>query len=145
MESMEAPSTILVIFGITGDLSQRYLLSALSEIKKAGQLPKEFKIIGVSRRDVGIEQALGKYARELGGSTEIFQMDLDSLDDYKKLKVKLDQISASLNERPQVIFDLVIPPATVHRTITLLGEAGLNESEYKLLLEKPLGYGLGLV
>jgi glucose-6-phosphate 1-dehydrogenase len=50
METREAGPTILVIFGVTGDLSKRYLLPALTEIYKANQLPEEFEMIGVSRR-----------------------------------------------------------------------------------------------
>jgi glucose-6-phosphate 1-dehydrogenase len=46
------PPTILVVFGITGDLSHRYLLPALSEIATADKLPRDFKIIGVSRRPI---------------------------------------------------------------------------------------------
>jgi glucose-6-phosphate 1-dehydrogenase len=43
------PATILVIFGISGDLSHRYLLPALSEVINNKKLPEEFSIIGVSR------------------------------------------------------------------------------------------------
>ena len=40
----------IVVFGATGDLSQRKLLPALYERDKAGQVPAEAKIIGTSRR-----------------------------------------------------------------------------------------------
>jgi glucose-6-phosphate 1-dehydrogenase len=46
------PPTILVIFGITGDLSHRYLLPALAEVSRAEELPEDFKIIGISRREI---------------------------------------------------------------------------------------------
>jgi glucose-6-phosphate 1-dehydrogenase len=52
------PATILVIFGITGDLSHRYLLPALSEVISNKKLPEDFKIIGVSRRDIELKDVL---------------------------------------------------------------------------------------
>ena len=43
-------NTILVIFGITGDLSKRKLLPALYNLERAGLLPEGFRIVGVSRK-----------------------------------------------------------------------------------------------
>ena len=40
----------IVVFGATGDLSQRKLLPALYERDKAGQVPPDARIIGTSRR-----------------------------------------------------------------------------------------------
>jgi glucose-6-phosphate 1-dehydrogenase len=142
MNSENAPPTILVIFGITGDLSQRYLLNALSEIKKSGRLPEKFRIVGISRRDVNVEQTLAGHADELRDLTEIFQMDLESLDDYHRLKDHVDEVATRLGESSQVIFDVVIPPDSVPGVIKLLGEAGLNQGSAKLLLEKPFGTDL---
>jgi glucose-6-phosphate 1-dehydrogenase len=138
----ETPATILVIFGITGDLSQRYLLNALSEIKKAGHLPKEFRIVGISRRSVGVEETLRSYADELRDLTEIFQMDLGSLDDYHRLKAHLEETASRMKQTPQVIFDIVVPPDSVPGIIKMLGEASLNGEDTKLLLEKPFGTDL---
>ncbi len=48
--NVSAP-TIFVIFGVTGDLSQRKLLPALFNLFAHGLLPKKFKIVGFSRRN----------------------------------------------------------------------------------------------
>ncbi len=129
--------TTLVVFGITGDLSHRYLLPALREIKKADQLPHDFKLIGLSRRDVKLKEALGVQARSLEKLTEIFRMNLAAKSDYQKLKEKL-----SANQAQQIIFYLAVPPSGVLQIIRHLGEAGLNGPKTKLLLEKPFGTDL---
>lgn len=128
--------TKLVIFGITGDLSQRYLLPALANIMQTEQL-HDLSIVGVSRRDVNLEQVLGEQHGALGSSAELFQMDLDNVNDYGRLR---QYIEASTAE--QVLFYLSVPPESASGIIENLGQAGLNTSQYKLLLEKPFGRDL---
>src|SRR3990167_10492181 len=122
MEEQPRP-TILVVFGITGDLSQRYFLPALAQVCHTAHLPKDFRVIGVSRRDVSVTKVLGKNKKILGNFTELFQMDLDSAGDYKSLKKKLNEISRKVGGRPPVIFYLSIPPAAVLPIVKQLGQA----------------------
>ncbi len=49
--------TKLLIFGITGDLSQRKLLPALGQMVRTGEFD-ELEIIGVSRREVNVGELL---------------------------------------------------------------------------------------
>ena len=53
---------VLVIFGAAGDLTKRLLIPALRNLRRAGLLPKEFAVIGVSRRDMDSET----FRRDLG-------------------------------------------------------------------------------
>ena len=48
-------STILVVFGATGDLMARKLAPSLFYLFKEGKLPEDFKVIGVARREVSEE------------------------------------------------------------------------------------------
>ena len=43
---------IVVIFGASGDLTKRKLLPALYHLEQEGQLPEEFAVVGVARRDI---------------------------------------------------------------------------------------------
>jgi glucose-6-phosphate 1-dehydrogenase len=43
--------TILILVGITGDLSKRKLLPAIDGLREKGLLPEKFKLVGVTRRD----------------------------------------------------------------------------------------------
>jgi glucose-6-phosphate 1-dehydrogenase len=69
-------------------------------------------------------------------------MDLESGESYQTLKNKIEAISAAFKTKPEVIYYLSVPPAGVLPIIQHLGEAGLNSSNAKLLLEKPFGTNL---
>ncbi len=138
--------TILIIVGITGDLSKRKLLPAIGEIAKTGMIPSQFKILGVTRKsDIAIDDLLKntsnkEYLRE---NTEFFQMDLEDIKDYKKLENKLGEIEKEFGSNAEYLFYLSVPPATSKRIIGLIGESGLaNKACTKLLLEKPFGTDL---
>ena len=130
--------TKLVIFGITGDLSRRKLLPALTDIVESGEFP-DLSIIGVSRRDVDvsglIEQATGKTT--LTDLTRVFTMDLAEPSDYVRLKNDL-----SLQDDEQALIYLSVPPTAAADIVDFLGEAGLNTPHVKLLFEKPFGFDL---
>lgn len=126
--------TILVIFGITGDLAHRKLMPALAEIKKAGQLPKDFKILGISRRAISKTDVLTEECSDLEPLLDVRTMDLDQPGDYEALKQRLGAY-----ETGQVIFYFAVPPAAVLPMVKNLGACGLNGKYAKLLLEKPFG------
>ena len=119
--------TILVIFGITGDLAGRYLLSAIKAIAKAKMLPRKFKIVGITRKS----------------GTEFYQMDITSLEDYAVLGEHLKKIEKKFGAPAQRLFYLSVPPEASKPIVELLGRSGLaKEGETKLLLEKPFGTDL---
>jgi glucose-6-phosphate 1-dehydrogenase len=136
------PPTILIIFGITGDLSHRYLLPALNEIAAVKKLPEEFKIIGVSRRQITTSDLFHEDEQHLQKYGEPLQMDLDSIGSYENLRDKINEISSGFKNQAEVIYYLAVPPSGVMPIIHKLGEAGLNSPNAKLLLEKPFGVNL---
>ena len=138
----ELPPTILVIFGITGDLSRRYLLPALAQVCAAGELSKNFKVLGVSRRDVNLDELFSADQAALKERADVFKMDLEATSDYQALKSKLDELARPFGGQVQVIFYLVVPPGSVLPIVKNLGRAGLNGPDTKLLLEKPFGTDL---
>jgi glucose-6-phosphate 1-dehydrogenase len=138
----ELPPTILVIFGITGDLSHRYLLPALKQVEATEKLHEHFKIIGVSRREISIDSLFRENERGLEKYTDVLQMNLESLESFENLKKKISQVSSEFSTTPEVIYYLSVPPAGVLQIIRNLGEAGLNSDNAKLLLEKPFGVDL---
>jgi glucose-6-phosphate 1-dehydrogenase len=149
---MGSDDTILVIFGITGDLAQRKLLPALRTLTHENLLPAAAKIIGVSRRAVEpvtlLRQTFGEQAAAdpavaaLAERLSIFTMDVAKPDDYHRLKTHLAAISQQLSA-PQVIFYLSVPPQATVPIVSCLGAAGLNDKRsVKVLLEKPFGVDL---
>lgn len=133
----ELPSTSLLIFGVTGDLSRRYLLPALSEICESSDIRAHLKIVGLSRRDVKAVDILSAGAANITSQFEVFQMDYSRADQYRKLKQKIKNLNTE-----QVIFYFAVPPEAVLPIIDNLGKAGLDGDGVKLLLEKPFGSDL---
>lgn len=130
--------TLLVIFGISGDLSSRKLLPALSHI--IGDNPsQDLSILGVSRRDVDIEEiVLGATSNQkLAERTKLYTMDLAHLDDYAGLKQAIQAYKAD-----QTLMYLAVPPGAAAQIVDLLGEATINSPDIHLLFEKPFGYDL---
>lgn len=147
----DIPPTIIVIFGVTGDLSHRYLLPALYQISEAKQMPQNYKIIGVTRQDITTEDFIknsppGSPAKKaldaLKDNFQLLTMDLTNLQDYEKLKDHLDKQCSNLGKETQIIFHFAVPPRSSLEIIRVLGEAGLNTPNIKLLLEKPFGVDL---
>ncbi len=142
-----AKPTIVIIIGVTGDLSRRYLLPSLEKIARAGVLPEQFRILGVTRREVGVDEVL----EGVKGSTDFLrktldmcQVDLANLDDYEALKAHILQIEKELGGSAQRLYYLSIPPQASQPVVRLLGESGLSKVQNtKLLLEKPFGVDLG--
>ncbi|MBX4201421.1 glucose-6-phosphate dehydrogenase (NADP(+)) [Candidatus Saccharibacteria bacterium] len=135
--SQSFPSTTLVIFGVTGDLSKRYLIPALSAICQNSDTRAQLNILGVSRRPVQAKDVLKTHHNILANQFSLLQMDYGNKDEYQKLRAKLEEIKSE-----QVIFYLVVPPEAVLPIIHQLGEAKLNGPKYRLLIEKPFGTNL---
>lgn len=128
--------TKLVIFGVTGDLSGRYLLPALGRIVGTGEFD-DLSIIGVSRRDVDARAVLGDYFGQLHEVTSLFTMDMTAASEFERLREYID-----LQSDEQLLFYLSVPPDASGAIIENLGKAGLNGGNVKLLMEKPFGTDL---
>ncbi len=126
--------TNLVIFGITGDLSRRKLIPALSEIVATGDY-EDLSIIGVSRRDVDVKELLGE--SNLIDRTSIHTMDLAEAGEYRGLSETLD-----LQPDEQALMYLAVPASAAADIVDFLGQTGLNTPNVKILFEKPFGFDL---
>lgn len=129
--------TKLLIFGITGDLSRRKLLPALSRIVET-HAASDIEIIGISRREVDVTDLLDKAkASSLTDIVRIITLDLAQLESYRELKTQL-----SLQEDEQLLAYLSVPPGASAQIVDFMGEAGLNTPNVKILFEKPFGVDL---
>lgn len=163
MKQSQLEPAIIVIFGITGDLSQRYLLPALYHLIGNDLLHEKTEIIGVSRRDVSVDELLDKTElcvleadkvcdpaslQAMRSRLSMFKMDLGNGDDYDKLLEHLNALEDKHGICMNRLYYLSIPPGVYQPIVTLLGEHGLNAScqhgraATRLLIEKPFGYDL---
>lgn len=154
---------ILVIFGITGDLSARYLLPSLYHLFKDNLLPEPVEIIGITRGDTTADELFQKVElcvnevdkvcdpvalKKMHEHTHMVSMDLEDPAAYERLKQRLDETEARHGVCMNRLYYLSIPPAAYGGVVRLLGEHGLNGScphgkaDSRLLVEKPFGYDL---
>ena len=153
-------STIIVIFGASGDLTKRKLLPALFHLEQNGLLPKEFAIVGVARRPLGGEFAADMRAGvlEFGGATaddphlegfvkkiNYYAMNFDDGAAYTGLKASLDQIAKENGIGGNRLFYLATAPEYFTPIIENLGSHGLAkpaQGAVRAVIEKPFGHDL---
>ena len=151
---------ILVIFGGTGDLTQRKLVPALYQMKLERRLPPELTIVGVARRDWSTEffrEHLRQGVEEFGGGLqkdEIWEdfarglfyksANIDVPEDYKNLKEFLAELDDKRGTRGNRVFYLSVAPRFFGEATQQLGTAGMLEDprKHRLIIEKPFGRDL---
>lgn len=144
--------SLIVIFGISGDLASRKLLPALARIASADQL-KDVSILGVSRRSISLPkifdgltggEKIKKGKQKLVLATDMLQMDISEHSHYDKLHkyIARKQREIGTDTELQVLYYLSVPPSAVLPIVKLLGKNKLNGKGTKLLLEKPFGFDL---
>jgi len=158
---LQLEPAIIVIFGITGDLSQRYLLPSLYHLIKDGLLAEPTEIVGITRGTTTTQELYTKdtlteegeeadpaAVQRMHDHTTMVQMDLDDPAAYQALLKKLNDMEEQKGVCMNRLYYLSIPPAAYQGVIKLLGEQGLNQScqhgqaATRLLIEKPFGYNL---
>jgi glucose-6-phosphate 1-dehydrogenase len=155
-QASESP-TAFVIFGVTGDLTQRKLVPALYELTRSGRLPRPFYIIGFARRDWDdaiirqhMQAAVAEFARNQPIEENALRMLLDSMvyicstfDDetgYQRLCTKFEELK--IGNR---LYYLATPPEAYSTIIKRLGDARLERCTQgwtRIVVEKPYGVNL---
>jgi glucose-6-phosphate 1-dehydrogenase len=141
---------VIVLLGALGDLSRRKLLPGLFRLDRAGLMPREYRIIGTSRRggsasefrDVA-RQAIGHSA--VGEGWEHFGPRLSfsafSSDATQDLIDAVVAAENDLGHEARRLHYLSIPPVACGDTVRALGRSGLAERA-RVVLEKPFGVDL---
>jgi len=161
MTNMKAePQTCaLIIFGASGDLTQRKLIPALHSLDCEGRLPSGLRIMGVARTEFTdqefrerMHKGVAKYGRleptSWGNFSErLFYMP-GSYDDPETYH-RLGECLSSWGQEPETggnrLFYLATPPQLYPVIVRRLGEAGLNHCSSgwtRIIIEKPFGHDL---
>ncbi|MCY7390052.1 MAG: glucose-6-phosphate dehydrogenase, partial [Leptolyngbyaceae cyanobacterium CAN_BIN12] len=151
---------ILIIFGASGDLTQRKLIPALYQMKRERRLPPEITIVGFARREwthdyfrdhmrEGVEQfgsGLGSEAtwNDFAKGLYYFAGDLDNPESYQNLKTFLSTLDEQRGTRGSRVFYLSVAPRFFSEAILQLGSAGMieNPKKQRMVIEKPFGRDL---
>lgn len=151
---------ILVIFGASGDLTQRKLVPALYQLKRERRLPAEMTIVGVARRDWShdyfreqMRQGIEEFSDGIGNETVwqdfaegLFYCsgNMDEPESYQKLKTLLEELDGRRGTRGNRVFYLSVSPNFFPPALKNLGAAGMIQDplKHRVVIEKPFGKDL---
>lgn len=146
-------STLVVLFGITGDLASRNIIPALYRLYRRDILAEHFAVIGTGRtkaedfdlNHLVIEALADEEPNDVNNFLEhlFYQTaDVTKKEDYDKLKERI----VSLREKFEIddlnVYHLSISPSLFSDTTTYLAESGIASKEngdHRIIIEKPFG------
>ncbi len=168
-ESRRPECCIIVIFGASGDLTQRKLAPALYNLAKEGLLPDCTTVLGYGRTDLTDDafrqrlqasvsrfsrtQPLDKSAWDALAAHAFYQQgSYDQREDFVKLQARLQELDQSAQTHGNRIFYLAVPPGVVTAILDNLSAVGSlsrrapgagTEAPYlRVVFEKPFGRDL---
>ena len=159
-----APATCLVIFGGTGDLTQRKLIPGLVNLAEDNYLPSEFVVIGVARTEHSDDEfrdslwqgvqahSRRKISKEVWDkfAKNIFysKLGFEDTPDYVSLKAKLEEVGRSRRQNFNYLYYFATAPkffGTIARNLKATGlvedpKTGVRSTS--IVVEKPFGHDL---
>jgi glucose-6-phosphate 1-dehydrogenase len=156
MEGVTALTTTIVIFGASGDLTERKLIPALFSLYHKKRLPDAFNIIGSARSPYSHEQ-FRDHLREMASEHESFDVstwdsfaehlwyqkgDVKSDTDYNDLKTLMHEIEKGPADRLyylSVAPDLYVPIVEHLKRCDMAHE---HDGWRRIVIEKPFGTDL---
>lgn len=142
-----------IIFGGTGDLSERKLLPALYQRQKAGQFSDPTRIIGASRTALSDDEFRDFARKALNDFVKAPELDANEVDrfidrlSYVKVDAKtgegFDKLKDAIGDSTAVrAFYLAVAPSLFGDIATHLSKHGLNGADARIVVEKPIGRDL---
>ena len=152
----------LVIFGASGDLTERKLIPSVFNLFCGGFLPENYAVVGVSRSVYTDEEYRQKVVFEnehlknkkaatpekLKAFAELVfyqSVNTKEISAYSALKERLDQLDKQKSCANNYIFYLATPPSLYQTIAKGLADSDLNNQENgwsRLIVKKPFGYDL---
>lgn len=142
----DEPIQTMVLFGASGDLTQRKLLPALYRLYRAKRLPSTFRLVGYARSDLNDEsfRALANksltefdpdYSDECGPFLDMLQYVRGG---YDEGLTRLNNAVTCDKCNPPIYY-LALPPQAAGEVVDRLAEARLPTDGARILMEKPFG------
>jgi glucose-6-phosphate 1-dehydrogenase len=153
----------IIIFGASGDLTARKLVPALYHLAKEKQMPADFRIIGVARREKSdaswrseLRSALDQFSRTKPVDDQIWQAfsqhifycqgDITNAAAYASLAKQLAAYGSEPLRR-NLLFYLAISPSQFGGVVEQVHGAGLLQKDsgagwQRVVIEKPFGHDL---
>ncbi|WP_233526143.1 glucose-6-phosphate dehydrogenase [Actinomadura spongiicola] len=153
---------VLVLFGVTGDLSRKKLLPAIYDLANRGLLPPGFSLVGFARRDWEHEdfrqiayESVKAHARtpfredvwtHLSEGMHFVPGTFDDPGAFDALSMAVKELDGSRGTGGNYAFYLSIPPKFFPEVVEQLRRSGLAEPRdrawRRVVIEKPFGRDL---
>jgi glucose-6-phosphate 1-dehydrogenase len=150
-----------VIFGATGDLTERKLMPALYRLARERCLGGDFRVLGLSRGEMSdgtfrskMREAVTEHVRQFEAALwdrfaeRLFYMAADLKDEgaYRELAARLDAMKVGATEEVgNHLFYLAVPPSLAPDIVRGLAAVKLTGEEKgfaRIVVEKPFGQDL---
>ena len=161
MEDKNTPTTIITIFGGSGDLTWRKLMPAFYNLYLDGWMPKKFSVIALGRNEISraaflkrLKEGVDKFSRKgkskktewdvFAKNIEYKAGDFTQPAIYNTLKKQIEDFEKKSSEPVSKIFYLAVPPQFFESIAKQIGKAGLSADKLlsRLVVEKPFGTDL---
>ncbi|MFI0479890.1 glucose-6-phosphate dehydrogenase [Actinomadura sp. 9N215] len=153
---------VLVLFGVTGDLSRKKLLPAIYDLANRGLLPPGFSLVGFARRDWEHEdfrqiayESVKAHARtpfredvwtHLSEGMHFVPGTFDDPGAFDALSMAVKELDDTRGTGGNYAFYLSIPPKFFPKVVEQLRRSGLADREdgswRRVVIEKPFGRDL---
>ena len=153
---------MLVIFGVTGDLSTKKLMPAVYDLANRGLLPPGFALVGFARREWQhqdfakvVHDAVRQNARtpfreevwqQLSEGIRFVSGQIGDWDSFNRLAETIGELDKERGTGGNHAFYLSIPPGLFESVVDQLREHGLAEQQHdrwsRVVIEKPFGHDL---
>jgi glucose-6-phosphate 1-dehydrogenase len=158
LDQLPPPSSVLVIFGGTGNLSKRKLLPALYNLAHDGALPERFALVAVAMDDLTdegyremVRGAVEKYSRRPAdplvletflSTIQFVSGGFEEGEAYEELAPRLKALDDRAGQPLNRVFYLSTAPRFFGPIIEQLGAHGLqdrSDADVRVIIEKPFG------
>ena len=156
MTNTKKPTSLLILFGATGDLALRKLYPSLFRLYKKDKLSNQFAVIGVARRSLtdeeyhnNIKDSILTALKDVSPSEidtfithfHYHSHDVEDTNSYERLKDLADTLDASYQLEGNRLFYLAMAPEFFGTISKHLKSGGLTQTSgfKRLIIEKPFG------
>jgi len=155
---------VIIIFGVTGDLTHRKLIPALYNLAREGDLPERYAVLGTSTSVTSssefraqLHESVARFSRTKPIDDEVWQKfaapletvvaDVNAPDDYTKLCRTVEEVEKRNGLPGNRLYYLAVPPGVFPVILRNLRAAGLLHPTgatrwSRVVIEKPFGRDL---
>jgi glucose-6-phosphate 1-dehydrogenase len=151
-------SCTLVIFGASGDLTERKLMPALYSLAFRRLLPERFTIVGAARSEgsddwfrKAMKEAVERFARDefrqevwdsLAAGMRYVQLDAEEKGTGESLASTLDRIDEERGASGNRLYYFAVPPNAIGPLLQKVADGRSGAGWNRLIIEKPFGHDL---